>query len=62
MPFNRNQRQKPPLFGLLLKEGKTGFIANSKRFTYKVKLVRSPYLGLFMFPFYSNKVKDEQEM
>ena len=47
---------------LALKECKRGFIAHSKHFIYKVKLVRSPYLGLFMFPFInSNNIKDKQE-
>ena len=59
--FNTSQRKKPRVEALLLKECKRGFIAHSKQFTYKVKLVRSPYLGLFIFSFYSNKVKDKQE-
>ena len=42
---------------LALKEWKEGFIVHSKHFTYKVKLVRSPYLGLFMFPFIQIKSK-----
>ena len=46
---------------LLLKERRRGFIAHSKHFAYKVKLMRSPYLGLFYVTFYSNKVKAEQK-
>ena len=45
----------------LLKESIRGFIAHSKHLTYKVKLMRSPYLGLFYITFYSNKVKYKQK-
>ena len=31
----------------------------SKHFTYKVNLTKSPYLGLYMFPF--SKVTQKQE-
>ena len=54
-------KKKPRLEALPLKACKRGFIAHSKHFTYKVKLVRSPYLRLPMFPFILNKVKDKQE-
>ena len=50
-PFNTNQRRKPGLEALPLKECERGVIAHPKHFTYKVKLVRSPYLGLLTFPF-----------
>ena len=50
MPFGTNEGKKPRLEALPFKECKRGFIAHSKHFAYKVKLVRSPYLGLFMFP------------
>ena len=46
---------------LLLKECKRGFIVHSKHLTYKIKLLRSPYLWLFYVTFYSNKFKDKQE-
>ena len=46
---------------LLLKECKRRFIAHSKHFNYKVKLMRSPYLGLFYVTFYSNQGRDKQE-
>ena len=49
--FDTNQRKKPGLEELLLKECERGFIAHSKHFTNNVKLVRSHYLGLLMFPF-----------
>ena len=48
-PFDTNQRKKPGLETLPLKDRKRGFIAHSRHFTYKVKLVRGPYLGLFNF-------------
>ena len=56
-----NERKKPRLEALPLKESKRGFIAHCKHFTYKLKLVRSPYLGLLTDPFYSNKIKNKQE-
>ena len=34
---------------------------HSKHLTYKIKLLRSPYLWLFYVTFYSNKFKDKQE-
>ena len=40
------ETEAPPL-----KVCMTGFIAHSKPFTLKVNLLRSPYLGLFMFDF-----------
>ena len=46
---------------LLLKECIRGFIAHSKHLTYKLKLMRSPYLGLFNVTFYSNKVTNKQK-
>ena len=56
-PFDTNQRKKPSWEAHTLKECKRGFIAHSKHFTYKVKLIRSPYLGLFLFPFIQIKSK-----
>ena len=38
-----------------------GLYAQSIHFTEKVKLLRSPFLGLFFVHFYSNKVEDKQE-
>ena len=46
---------------LLFKECKRGFIAHSKHLTYKVKHIRSPYVGLFYVTFYSNKVKAKRK-
>ena len=57
MPHDTNRRKKPAIEALPLKECKRGFIAHSKHLTYKVKLVRSPYLGLFMIPFIQVKSK-----
>ena len=42
---------------LPLKKCERAFISHSKHFTYKVKLVRSPYLGLFMILFIQVKSK-----
>ena len=50
-PFEKNESKEPRLKALSLKECKIGFIAHSKDFTYNINLVRSPYLGLLMFPF-----------
>ena len=62
-PINTNQRKKTRLEVLLLKECKRGFLAYPKHFTYNVQLVRSPYISKAVHvPFYSNKVKDKQEM
>ena len=44
---------------LLLKECKRGFIVHSKHLTYKIKLMRSPYLWLFYVT--PNKGTDTQE-
>ena len=41
-----DETEVPPL-----KVWMRGLIAQSKHFTSKVKLLRSPFLGLFMFPF-----------
>ena len=49
--------RKPGFEALPLKECKRGFIAHSKHVTYKVKLVRSPYVGPLMFPFIEIKSK-----
>ena len=57
MPFETNERKDPRLRALPLKECTRRFIAHPKHFTYSVKLVRSPYLGLFMFPFIQIKAK-----
>ena len=50
-------KKKPATEALPLKECNRGFIAHTTHFTYKVKLVRSPYLGLFMIPFIQIKSK-----
>ena len=56
-PFETNERKKPGFEALSLKECERQFIAHSKPFNYKVNLVRSPYLGLFIFPFIQIKSK-----
>ena len=58
---NTNQREKPRLEGLLLRECKRGFIAHCKHFTYKVKLVKSSYLGQFMFPFVQKNARKNKK-
>ena len=47
-----NETSAPPL-----KVWMRGCIARSKHFTWKVKLLRSPYIGLFMFAFMQIKWK-----
>ena len=52
-----NGRIKPAIEALPLMECKRAFIANSKHFTYMVKLVRSPWQGLFIISFIHVKSK-----
>ena len=60
-PFDTNQRRKPGLEFFPLKECKRAFIVHTKHFTCIVKLIRSPYLRVLMFPFIKKKIEDKQE-
>ena len=56
-PFETIERKKPRLEALILQERKRRFTSHSTHFAYKVKLVRGPFLGLFIFHFIQIKWK-----
>ena len=51
-----DETKAPPL-----KVWMRGLIGQSKHFTLKVKLMKSPNLGLFMFPFIQIKLKTKKK-
>ena len=52
---------KPKEKAFPLKEGRRGYIAHSKHFTFKVTAGEEQVSRAVYVPFYSNKIKDKQE-